>query len=58
MTLRSIDPATGEEIAEYAETPVEEIPGLVAAAHEAHLVWRGMGWEERVAPVRQLGEIL
>lgn len=58
MTLPTINPASGEVVATHPPTPLGEIPGLVAAGHEAHLEWRGTGWEERVAPARRLGEAL
>jgi succinate-semialdehyde dehydrogenase/glutarate-semialdehyde dehydrogenase len=47
MTLASIDPTTGEEIANYEEMSSEEVAEIVGATHEAFLTWRETPLAER-----------
>jgi succinate-semialdehyde dehydrogenase/glutarate-semialdehyde dehydrogenase len=66
--LASIDPATGEEVGRVALTPIEAIPRLVFAAHQAQRGWGALTHVQRAdvlrpaaarlkAEARRLGEI-
>jgi succinate-semialdehyde dehydrogenase / glutarate-semialdehyde dehydrogenase len=46
-TLRSVDPATGAEVARYPAFTAAEVDAALAAAHEAQRVWRGVSLDER-----------
>ncbi len=54
MALRSINPATGEQIAEYAEHSAAECGRIVEATHAAFGVWRAMSFDERGGCFRRL----
>lgn len=58
MTLRSIDPATEELIAEYDEHDEQELARRVECADRAYRRWRETPLAERAAKVRALGRIL
>jgi succinate-semialdehyde dehydrogenase / glutarate-semialdehyde dehydrogenase len=46
-TLRSVDPATGDEVATYPSFTATEVDAALAAAHEAQRAWRGTSFDER-----------
>jgi succinate-semialdehyde dehydrogenase / glutarate-semialdehyde dehydrogenase len=46
-TLRSVDPATGDEVARYRALTATEVDAALAAAHEAQRAWRGTSLDER-----------
>lgn len=56
--LESFDPATQERVGSVEVTPVEEIPKLIARARAAQVGWAAMSGEERIALLRQAGELL
>jgi succinate-semialdehyde dehydrogenase/glutarate-semialdehyde dehydrogenase len=58
MTFMAINPATGETIATYPETPAAEVARIVERAHEAHLGWRDQPVAERAARLTALGALL
>ncbi len=58
MTLKSINPATGELIAEYEEMSAEAASAAVDAAHRAFLDWRRLSFAERAKPMRRAGQLL
>lgn len=58
MTLRSIDPATEELIAEYDQHDEEELGRRVEHADRAYRRWRETPLAERAARVRALARIL
>lgn len=47
MTMRSINPATLETIAEYKELSPSELDVKIAGAHAAYLSWRTVSFAER-----------
>jgi succinate-semialdehyde dehydrogenase/glutarate-semialdehyde dehydrogenase len=57
-TLRSVDPATGEEIASYRVLIPAGIEAAVAAADEVQRAWRGASFEERVRGLREAARLL
>jgi len=58
MAQRSIDPATGEVVAEYDEHTPAEVTGAVAAASEQFETWRDRPFAERAAPLRAAADLL
>jgi succinate-semialdehyde dehydrogenase/glutarate-semialdehyde dehydrogenase len=58
MTLRAINPATGEVLATYDEMTPAGAGEVIAAVHEEFLGWRRASFAERAAPMRRAGEIL
>ena len=50
--LRSLDPATGEEVGRLPLTPVESIAGMVRTARGAQGEWGALALEERVRRLR------
>ena len=58
MTLRAINPATGEVLATYDEMTPAAVGGIISAVHEEFLQWRRASFAERAAPMRRAGEIL
>ena len=58
MTFASINPATGETLAEFSELTDAELEARLARAADAVLRWRFTAIEERVAVVARLGGLL
>ncbi len=58
MTLRAINPATGELDKEYPEPTPDEVAGIVDRVHTAWLAWRETPFSERSAPMRRAAEVL
>ncbi len=56
--IETINPATGETLASYEETPQAEVERAVTAAHHAFLTWREVGSDQRAAALRQAGRLL
>lgn len=58
MTFSSINPATGETLAEFPELSSAELEACLSRAADAVPGWRFSAVEERVAVVARLGELL
>jgi len=58
MTLRAINPATGEVLGTYDEMTPADVGGIISAVHEQFLGWRRASFAERAAPLRKAAEIL
>ncbi len=58
MTLRSVDPASGEEIARYEELSEAALREAVDATHEAWLAWRGVSFQDRARVLVRAAELL
>jgi len=56
--VQSINPATGEVIATYAEQPATEVQRIVESAVAVQAKWRGLDFGERAAPLRRAASIL
>jgi succinate-semialdehyde dehydrogenase / glutarate-semialdehyde dehydrogenase len=56
--MRSINPATGEPIGEYAEHTAEQIEARLQAARVAQRAWRGTPMEKRAEPMHRLAAVL
>ena len=58
MTFRSINPATGEVIAEYQAAEDQEIEHALARAAEAYSAWRSASFEHRARILRRFGDLM
>jgi len=58
MTLTAINPATGEAIGSYREMEADEVSEILVQAHESHLGWRRVSWQERAAAMGRAAAIL
>ena len=58
MSLDVVNPATGETVATYDEMTPGDAAAAVAAAHQAFLDWRRVGFDQRSCLMRQAGEQL
>ena len=58
MTYRSIDPSTGELIAEHAAHSRAEVEVLLAGAHDAYVAWRAETVADRVAVLARFADLL
>jgi succinate-semialdehyde dehydrogenase / glutarate-semialdehyde dehydrogenase len=57
-TIESINPATGEELDRYEAMEAGEVDSAIEEAHRAFVAWRGVGFAERAAILRQAGRLL
>lgn len=58
MTIVSINPATGESLAEYQEMTPAEVKSIIASVHEAFGQWRRTGFARRAALMKKAAAIL
>ncbi|MGH2543291.1 MAG: aldehyde dehydrogenase family protein, partial [Ardenticatenaceae bacterium] len=58
MSIKSINPATGEVIERYEEMPSEEVDSILRQVDETWETWRRTPLEERAAPMRQAATTL
>ena len=58
MPFTSINPATGETLAEFSDLTAAELEARLALAADASVRWRFTAIDERVAVVARLGELL
>ena len=58
MTLSSINPATGEQIAEFEEHSVDEVERRISASSEAFRSWSARSVEERADVLMRLAGLL
>jgi len=58
MTLRSIDPATGECFARFEEHEPAAVEAALEAAEAAFRTWRETGFAERAAVLRRAADLL
>jgi succinate-semialdehyde dehydrogenase/glutarate-semialdehyde dehydrogenase len=58
MTLRSVNPADGSLVREYAEATPGEVKGALAAAARAFSAWRRTTFAERASVLRRAGALL
>ena len=56
--LRSVDPATGDEVASYPTFTTAEIEAAVAAAHKAQQTWRGTSLDVRARLLTEAARLL
>jgi succinate-semialdehyde dehydrogenase/glutarate-semialdehyde dehydrogenase len=58
MSMQSINPATGEVLETFTETPTEQVERILAAAHAAFLEWRQVPLATRAQPMRKAAGVL
>ena len=58
MTIRAINPTTGEVIASYDEMTPDKLREIIDGAHQAFLGWRRVSLSERARPMRKAAKIL
>src|SRR5438093_5206284 len=56
--LRSVNPATGEEIESFAEFTAKAVDACIAKAVAAFRNWRGTPFEDRAERMRAIAEVL
>jgi succinate-semialdehyde dehydrogenase / glutarate-semialdehyde dehydrogenase len=56
--LRSVDPATGDEVASYPTFTTGELEAAVAAADEAQQAWRDASFDERARLLTEAARLL
>lgn len=56
--LRSIDPATGEEVGTYPVTTDQEVERRLARSHEAFGPWAAAGFDDRAEVLRRAADLL
>ncbi len=57
-TLSSYNPSTGELVGTVPITPVSEIDGMIAKAHQAQIAWAALSAQERAEMLKPAGEKL
>ena len=58
MTIKTINPATGELLATYEEMAPAAVNAIIGEAHAAFLNWRRVAYAVRAGPMRKAAEIL
>ena len=58
MTIKVVNPATGETINEYQEMTPEEVESIIENAHEAFLSWRKTSFSERAGLMKNAAQVL
>jgi hypothetical protein len=58
MSIQSINPATGDTLETFEETPAAEIERMLTAAHAAFSEWRQVPFGRRAQHMRKAAEIL
>ena len=58
MALRSINPATGDEVARYEEMSQGDVNKIVESTHAAFLRWRRTSFDERARTMRTAAQML
>ncbi|HET9595710.1 MAG TPA: NAD-dependent succinate-semialdehyde dehydrogenase [Anaeromyxobacteraceae bacterium] len=58
MAIESVNPATGEQLASFPETPPGEVDRVLTAALAAQRAWARAPFAERAAPMRRAAALL
>ncbi len=58
MSIRSINPATGEKIKDYTEMTPHEVKGIIEKAHTAFLDWRQTSFTHRAKLMKKAAQVL
>ncbi|PYN62397.1 MAG: succinate-semialdehyde dehydrogenase [Candidatus Rokuibacteriota bacterium] len=58
MSIQSINPATGEILERFDETPGPEVDRMLGEAHAAFLQWREVPFARRAQRMREAGQVL
>jgi len=57
-TVITVDPSTGQKLAEYPLLSAEDLDAALERAHRAQSAWRGVPVADRTAPLRALAQLL
>lgn len=58
MSIRTRNPATGEDLKSYGETPADEVAGAVSEFEKGFEAWRRTSFEERARVIKQAASVL
>jgi succinate-semialdehyde dehydrogenase/glutarate-semialdehyde dehydrogenase len=58
MAIESVNPATGERLATFPETPAAEVDRIVSAAVTAQKAWARQPFSARATPMRRVAALL
>ena len=58
MTLRAVNPATGETVGQYKETSRVEVNSAIIRSHEAFVQWRKVGFAERASLMNRVARTI
>lgn len=58
MSIRSVNPATGEQVATYDAMSNDAVAEIVGRTHDAFLAWRRTSFEQRARAMRSAAQIL
>ncbi|HEV8595344.1 MAG TPA: aldehyde dehydrogenase family protein, partial [Thermoplasmata archaeon] len=58
MVLRSVNPATGEELERFEETPAKEVDAALTAAEDAFRDWRRASFADRAERMHAVADVL
>lgn len=58
MSIQTIDPATGQEIASYPLMSTAEVERIIENSHQAYLDWHKVLFQERAKKMQKISEIL
>jgi len=58
MSIRSVNPATGAQVASYDEMSRDAVGEIIGRTHETFLAWRRTSFEERARAMRSAAQIL
>jgi succinate-semialdehyde dehydrogenase/glutarate-semialdehyde dehydrogenase len=58
VTLRSVNPATGETVASYDETSAQDVQRTIERVHQAFLGWKRTSMADRADGLRRTAEVL
>lgn len=58
MTIKAVNPSTGETIKEYEEMTPEEVKGAIEKSHQAFLGWRRTSFAQRAGLMKKAARIL
>ena len=58
MAIETLNPATGELVRSFPDTPPAEVDRILTAAVAAQQAWARASFAERAAPMRKVGQLL
>lgn len=58
MSIRSVNPATGEQVATYDAMSNDAVAEIVGRTHDAFLAWRRTAFDQRARAMRSVAQIL
>lgn len=58
MAIKSVNPATGEQVAEHPEMSPKQIKEIIQSSHEAFLAWRQTDYDHRSKLMHKAAQVL